>query len=88
MGGAPQGDVLVRLSWENSVNMPSALVNTSTQHSQDYTLLSFRKRKIRDFAGPLGDTPTVTLRKSCLAPAVLKVRLGVEHNVAVIAANS
>ena len=65
--GAPQGDVLVRSGWENSVNMPSVLANTSTNPSQEYTLF-FRKRKIRDFAGPVGDTPKVTLRKSCLAP--------------------
>ena len=26
-------------------------------------------KKIKDFAGPVGDTPQVTLRKSCLAPA-------------------
>ena len=34
----------------------------------EYTLL-FQRKKIRDFAGPLGDTHKVTLRKSCLAPA-------------------
>ena len=59
---APQGDVLVHSGWENSVNMLSVLANTSTDNSQEYTLL-------RDFAGPVGDTPKVTLRKSCLAPA-------------------
>ena len=49
-------NVTLRSSWENSVNMPSVLANTSTEHSQEYTLL-FQKRKNRDSAGPLGDTP-------------------------------
>ena len=70
--GAPQGDVLVHSDWENNVNMPSVLANTSTEHSQEDTLL-FQKKKIKDFAGPLGDTPKVTLRKSCLAPAAPSV---------------
>ena len=67
--GAPQGDVLVHSDWEN-VNMPSVLANTSTEHSQEDTLL-FSEKENQDFAGPLGDTPIgkVTLRKSCLAPA-------------------
>ena len=50
---------------------PSVLANTSTDPSQEYTLF-FQKRKIRDFAGPVGDTPKVTLRKSCLAPLILE----------------
>ena len=65
--GAPQGDVLVHSGWENSVNMPSVLANTSTEHSQEYTLL-FQKREIRDFAGPLGDTPKITLRSGSPKP--------------------
>ena len=65
-----QRDVLVPSGWENSVNMPSVLANTSTGPSQEYTVF-FQKTKIRDFAGPVGDTPKVTLRKSCLAPAEL-----------------
>ena len=48
--------------------MPSVLANTSTDPSQKHTLF-FQKRKISDFAGPMGDTPKVTSRKSCLAPA-------------------
>ena len=67
--GAPQGDVLVHSGWENRVKMPSVLANTSTEHSQEYTLLFQKKKRIRDFAAPLGDTPKVTPRKSCLAPA-------------------
>ena len=42
--GAPQGDVLVHSGWENSVNMPSVPANTSTEHSQEDTLL-FQKKK-------------------------------------------
>ena len=65
--GAPRGR-LGTLRLGNSVNMPSVLANASTDPSREYTLF-FQKRKIRDFAGPVGDTPKVTLRKSCLAPA-------------------
>ena len=71
-GGAPRAR-LVHSGWENSVNMPAVLANTSTDPSQDYTLF-FQRRKIGDFAGPVGDTPKVTLRKSCLAPADLTVK--------------
>ena len=45
--GRAKGDILVRLGWENSVNMPSSLVNISTEHSQ-CTLL-FQTKKIGDF---------------------------------------
>ena len=59
--GRPKGT-----SWYIQIGktLPTPLQNTLKR-----TLFSFRKRKIRDFAGPLGDTPKVTLRKSCLAPA-------------------
>ena len=38
------------------MDMPSVLANTFTDPSQEYTLF-FQKRKIRDFAGPVGTPP-------------------------------
>ena len=54
--GAPQKDVLVHSGWENSVNMPSVLANTSTDPSQEYTLLS-EKRKPGILPAPWGTPP-------------------------------
>ena len=43
--------------WENSVTMPSVLANTSTEHSQEYTLLFQTKRKSGILPDPLGTPP-------------------------------
>ena len=44
-----QGDILVCLGWEKSVILPSALVNNSTKHSQEYTLLALSDKENQGF---------------------------------------